>query len=70
ITHRLKIKNTFINDSQNLEKFDYILLNTRHFGFGSSRDYSLSLVNQAKRMPNYKLVYQKDDVYLFVKDAL
>jgi uncharacterized membrane protein len=70
VTHRLKIKNTFTNDSQNLEKFDYILLNTRHSGFGSSRDYSLSLVNQAKRMPNYKLVYQKDDVYLFVKDAL
>jgi uncharacterized membrane protein len=70
VTHRLKVENTLFNDPQNLEEFAYILLNTRHSGFGSSRAHLQNLVNQAKKIPNLKLAYQKDDVYLFAKNNL
>jgi uncharacterized membrane protein len=69
VTHRFEVKSTDINNPQSIEKFDYILLNTRHSGFGSSREYLQSLVNQAKKMSNSKLAYHKDDVYLFVKET-
>ncbi|MCL1492575.1 MAG: DUF2079 domain-containing protein [Pseudanabaena sp. Salubria-1] len=67
VSHRQTVKLTSFNTSYDLATFDYILLNTRHAGYQSDRDYSLSLVEQAKKMPNLKLEYQKDDVYLFAK---
>jgi len=70
VTHRPQVKLAFSNLKPNLEEFDYILLNTRHPGWQSDRDYVLSLVAQAKKLPNLKLEYQKDDVYLFSKSHL
>ena len=70
VTHRPQVKLAFSNLKPNLEEFDYILLNTRHAGWQSDRDYALSLVDQAKRTPSLKLDYQKDDVYLFSKKYL
>ncbi len=51
----------------NLNTFDYILLNVRHPGWLSSPEFATSLVNQLKNQQNFKLSYQRDDVYLFVK---
>jgi uncharacterized membrane protein len=70
VTHRPQVKLAFSNLNPNLEEFDYILLNTRHPGWQSDRDYALSLVEQAKITPSLKLDYQKDDVYLFTNKHL
>ena len=70
VTHRPQVKLAFSNLNPNLEEFDYILLNTRHPGYQSDRNYALSLVDQAKKVPSLKLKYQKDDVYLFSKNDL
>ena len=70
VTHRPQVKLAFSNLKPNLEEFDYILLNTRHAGWQSDRDYALNLVAQSKRTPSLKLDYQKDDVYLFTKKNL
>jgi uncharacterized membrane protein len=68
VTLRSQVKLAFSNLKPNLEEFDYILLNTRHPGWQSDRDYALSLIEQAKKTPSLKLEYQKDDVYLFSKN--
>ena len=68
VTHRPQVKLAFSNLNHNLEEFDYILLNTRHPGYQSDRDYALSLVDRAKIAPSLKVEYQKDDVYLFIKN--
>jgi len=70
VTHRSQVKLAFSNLNHQLEDFDYILLNTRHPGYKSDRNYAISLVEQAKRIPSFKLEYQKDDVYLFTKNNL
>lgn len=70
VTHRPQVKLAFSNTPHDLEIFDYILLNTRHAGYQSDRNYALSLVEQAKQIPSFKLEYQKDDVYLFAKNNL
>ncbi|OIP74651.1 MAG: hypothetical protein AUK48_09380 [Oscillatoriales cyanobacterium CG2_30_44_21] len=70
VTHRPLVKLAFSNSEPNLEEFDYILLNTRHFGYQSNRDYALNLVEKAKKIPSLKLKYQKDDVFLFSKNDL
>jgi uncharacterized membrane protein len=68
VTHRPQVKLAFSKLNPNLEEFDYILLNTRHPGWQSDRYYALSLVDRAKKVPSLKLEYQKDDVYLFIKN--
>ncbi len=70
VTHREQVKMAFSDIPLNLEAFEYILLNTRHAGYRSDRNYALSLVEQAKKIPSFKLEYQKDDVYLFTKYSL
>ena len=70
VTHRQKVKIAFSNTHYDLATFDYILLNTRHAGYQSDRNYALSLVEQSKQIPSFKLEYQKDDVYLFAKNNL
>ncbi|WP_138499393.1 DUF2079 domain-containing protein [Nostoc sp. PA-18-2419] len=51
----------------NLNVFDYILLNVRHPGWLSNQEFAISLVNQLKNNQQFKLKYQRDDVYLFVQ---
>ncbi|MBD2179138.1 DUF2079 domain-containing protein [Pseudanabaena sp. FACHB-1998] len=70
VTHRSQVRLAFSNSSYQLADFDYILLNTRHSGYQSDREYTLSLVEQAKQISSFKLEYQKDDVYLFAKKNL
>ncbi|PZO45175.1 MAG: hypothetical protein DCF19_00470 [Pseudanabaena frigida] len=67
VTHRLKVETTLIGDPSNLDDFDYVLLNVRYPGFGSNHDYSVDLVEKAKKIQNLQLEYQKNDVYLFAK---
>jgi hypothetical protein len=56
--------------SQQLDKltnFHYILLNVRHPGWAATSEDYQNLVNQLKNQSNFDLKYQRDDVYLFVK---
>ncbi|MBD2520687.1 DUF2079 domain-containing protein [Nostoc sp. FACHB-973] len=57
------------NDSSiiDLKTFDYILLNVRHPGLGSTPEVATKLVNQIKNNQDFYLTYQQDDVYVFVK---
>jgi hypothetical protein len=47
--------------------FDYILLNVRHPDGTRNPEFAANLVNQLKNHQLFQLLYQRDDVYLFVK---
>lgn len=49
-------------------KYDVILMNTRHPGWGNNKDAARNLVNQLENRQEFKLIYQRDDVYLFEKN--
>jgi hypothetical protein len=53
--------------SADWSKIDYVLLNVRHPGGLSTKEYAASLVEKFKQDKAYQLRYQRDDVYLFVK---
>jgi uncharacterized membrane protein len=68
LSHRDLIKFTDINSqNQDLNNFDYILLNVRHPGWSSSPEFANTLVDNLKNNQTFNLNYQRDDVYLFVK---
>ncbi|MEH1912723.1 MAG: DUF2079 domain-containing protein [Nostoc sp.] len=52
-----------------LNTFNYVLLNVRHPGRSNSQEFAASLVNKLKKNQEFKLKYQRDQVYLFVKVA-
>jgi uncharacterized membrane protein len=66
LTHRQLIKFTDVNfPPTNLTQFDYVLLNIRHPGWQSNREFATSLLEKIKNTPEFALNYQRDDVYLF-----
>lgn len=68
LTHRALIKFTDANSPPvRLAEFDYVLLNLRHPGWLSNREFAASLVNQLKHDQEFQLSYQRQDVYLFQK---
>ncbi len=68
LSHRRIIKFTDANSApSNLAVFDYILLNVRHPGWLSNREFATNLVYQLKNTELFQLRYQRDQVYLFVK---
>jgi uncharacterized membrane protein len=70
LTHRPLIEFTDANSPPaDVTKFEYILLNARHPGWLSNRDFAINLVNQLKNTKQFQLSYQQDDVYLFVKNS-
>jgi uncharacterized membrane protein len=70
LTHRPIVKlATTGSESTDLNEFEYVLLNGRHQGWQSSPQVIANLLAQLKKMPNFQLIYQRDDVYLFRKKA-
>ncbi|MDB9457167.1 DUF2079 domain-containing protein [Dolichospermum circinale CS-545/17] len=65
LTHRQEIN--FKYSINELNKFHYILLNTRHPGWGGTREDYHNLRNELKKRSDFNLKYQRDDVYLFVQ---
>ena len=53
--------------SKDITQFDYILLNLRHPGWNSTPEIVNNLLNQAQQNPQFQIVYQKDDIFLFQK---
>ncbi|MBF2068969.1 MAG: DUF2079 domain-containing protein [Fischerella thermalis M48_A2018_028] len=69
LSHRPMIQ--FVDDISgsppSFTPFDYILLNVRHPDGTRNPEFAANLVNQLKNHQLFQLVYQRDDVYLFVK---
>lgn len=66
LSHRQLVKFTDVSfPPPNLTQFDYVLLNIRHPGWQSNREFATSLLEQLKNSPEFVLNYQRDDVYLF-----
>ncbi|MBD2293801.1 DUF2079 domain-containing protein [Anabaena sphaerica FACHB-251] len=66
LSNRDLIKYTNVGyQEQDLNIFDYVLLNVRHPGWASNQEFAQSLVSQLNNNSEFKLKYEKDDVYLF-----
>ena len=69
LSNRELIKFTDQNfPNQDLEIFDYILLNIHHPGWASSNGFAQSILNKVSNNKNFKVTYEKNDVYLFEKN--
>ncbi|XLQ12181.1 MAG: DUF2079 domain-containing protein [cyanobacterium endosymbiont of Epithemia adnata isolate EadnSB Bon19] len=66
VAHRTKVE-LAIEGSQgiNLQQFDDILLNKRHPGWNSSPELVNTLIGRIEQIPEFKLAYKKNQVYLF-----
>jgi uncharacterized membrane protein len=68
LTHRSVVKIADRNSqSANLNHFSDVLLNLRHPGWSSSKELANNLVDRLQRSPQFKLSYQRDEVFLFKK---
>lgn len=68
VTHRPVVKFTNADaPPMDLTQFDYVLLNVRHPGWKSNRKFAQSLVNQLQDLPQFQLIFYRDEVYLFEK---
>lgn len=70
LTHRPLVKLAITDPPPaDLTRFKHILLNVKHPGWLSNPEFATGLVNQLKITPQFRLIYQKDDVYLFDRIA-
>ncbi len=68
LTHRSLVKLAIAgSEAIDLQQFDYVLLNKRHPGWQSSPELVDHLVTRLRQMPEFKLTYTRDDVFLFEK---
>jgi uncharacterized membrane protein len=68
LSHRKVINQTLKEMAlDDLEKFDYVLLNQRHPGWGSSPELVQDLMSRLNASPQFQMQYQENDVYLFVQ---
>ncbi|TAF11159.1 MAG: DUF2079 domain-containing protein [Nostocales cyanobacterium] len=71
LSHRDLIKFTDVGSpNQDLNIFDYVLLNVRHPGWASNKEFATNLVNQLTNKSEFKLEYKDNDVYLFTNKKL
>lgn len=68
LTHRPRLKLAAQRtDLTSLAEFDYVLLNARHPGWESSPALAIGLIQRCQTDPRFKIAFQQDDVFLFVK---
>lgn len=67
LSHRTLIERMVTTEPHDLTKFEYVLLNTRHPGSNSSKEFATQLLEQLQKTPQFQMRYQRDDVYLFQK---
>ncbi len=69
VTHRAVVKQIISNlPAADWVGVNYVLLNLRH-PWPDSKQAGVELVSQLKKNQQFKLSYQRDDVYLFVKKS-
>ena len=66
VTHRAVVKQVSSSASADLADVDYVLLNLRH-PWPDTKEYAIKLVRQLQQNQQFKLSYQRQDVYLFMK---
>ncbi|WP_293331705.1 DUF2079 domain-containing protein [Microcoleus sp. CAWBG58] len=70
LTHRPVVRLTQAQTPpENLAEFEYVLLNLRYPGWMSDRAFVQNLITQVANHPQFRLKYQRDDIYLFVQNA-
>lgn len=69
VTHRPIVRLAIHRSDFNITEFEYVLLNMRHPGWESDPQLIGSLVEKLKNAKEFKLTYQRDDVYLFTKKS-
>jgi uncharacterized membrane protein len=67
LSHRPLIERTVPTEPQDLNQFEYVLLNLRHPGSNSSPEFAAQLVEQLQQAPQFQQRYQRDGVMLFQK---
>ncbi|AKG23000.1 DUF2079 domain-containing protein [Calothrix sp. 336/3] len=66
LSHRQIIQEVYPQSSpEQLQEFDYILLNTCRPDWLSRGGFATNLVKQLKNQPEFNLIYAQDEVYLF-----
>ena len=66
LTHRPTINLAIAGtEAIDFDQFDEVLLNVRHPGWASNSSLQQGLVNRLQRDPRFKLLVQRDGVYLF-----
>jgi len=50
-----------------LDRFQYVMINSRHLGINVAPELVNNLLLQLKRSPDFRLDFQQDDVFLFSK---
>lgn len=70
LTHRVLIDYAKISAPPNdLSAFKYILLNLDDPGWASRPEFSVQIFSQVQSMQEFRLQYQQDRLYLFVKSS-
>ncbi|MBD1806908.1 DUF2079 domain-containing protein [Microcoleus sp. FACHB-SPT15] len=70
LTHRTLIKAAFPgSESADLNQFRYVVLNVRYPGLGLPMEVGTTLVKRLSQTPEFRLSYQRDDVFVFEKVA-
>lgn len=67
LSHRPLIEMTYADRTPDFARFDAVLLNTRHPGWMSNEMFSMNLLGQLNRNDEFRLDYERDGVYLFVR---
>jgi uncharacterized membrane protein len=72
LTHRPKIQyfDDISGEPADFNSFDYILLNVRHPDGTRNPIFAINVVKKLQNNYNFRLNYQHDDVYLFVKKEI
>lgn len=70
VTHRPEVQLAIAgNESIDLQPFQYVWLNTKYPGWASDRATLTRLISRLRQRPDFRLDYQANGVYLFVRNS-
>ena len=69
LSHRSLIEIAYADRDPNLARFDTVLLDTNRPGWMSNETFSMSLVSQLNYDDEFRLDYEQDGVYLFIRNT-
>jgi Predicted membrane protein (DUF2079) len=67
LSHRVMVQHLDGATPQSTDRFDQVLLDTRHPGWQGTIEASRDLVARLEQDPGFRLRYRRDGVYLFVR---
>ena len=70
LTHRPIVELTIAgSEAADLSKFDYVMLDLRRPGFGSSPEVVAELLQRLQNASAFQLAFEQDEIYLFVRQS-